>query len=155
MKIIMYAFAIYFCFLSCTNSETASSETIDNLKTELASANKKIENLQRQNSSEPVFQHTVFFTLKPDLTDEERKSFVEQLKGLEEIEVVQNIMAEERKNIGDEDRALKQFDVMMMVTLTDEAALKVYDTHEIHQNLKKAMANYLAGPPSSFDFIAD
>lgn len=155
MKTLFYTFIITICFFSCTNTETASSETVENLKAELASANEKIKDLQSQNSTEPVFQHTVFFKLKPNLTAEERKSFVEQLKGLEAIEVVQNITAEERKNVGDEGRALTQFDVMMMVTLTNEAALKIYDTHEIHQNLKKAMANYLAGPPSSFDFVED
>jgi hypothetical protein len=155
MKTLFYIFVITICFLSCTNSETASSETIENLKAELASANETIEDLQTGNNTEPIFQHTVFFTLKSDLTDEERKSFIEQLKGLEVIEVVQKITAEERKNVGDEDRALKQFDVIMMVTLTDEAALNVYDTHEIHQNLKKAMKDYLAGPPSSFDFVED
>jgi predicted transcriptional regulator len=155
MKTLFYTFVITICFLSCTNSETASSETIENLKAELASANEKIEDLQIRNSTESVFQHTVFFTLKPDLTDEERKSFVEQLKGLEAIEVVKKITVEERKNIGDEDRALKQFDVIMIVTFADEAALKVYDAHEIHQNLKKAMKGYLAGIPSSFDFVED
>lgn len=155
MKTLLYTFAVCFCFLGCNHTETASSETVENLKAELAAANEKIEDLQGQNTTDPVFQHTVFFTLKPDLTAADRKAFVEQLKGLKAIEVVKDVMAEERKNIGDEDRALKQFDVIMMVTLQDEAALKVYDTHEIHQNLKKAMSNYLAGPPSSFDFVED
>jgi D-Tyr-tRNAtyr deacylase len=155
MKTLLYTFAICIAFSSCTNSETASSENIENLKADLASANKKIEDLQSRNSTEPVFQHTVFFTLKPDLTDAERKSFVVALKGLEKIEVVQNITAELRKNIGDENRALTQFDVIMMVTLENEADLKIYDTHEIHQNLKKVMADYLAGPPASFDFVED
>jgi hypothetical protein len=43
----------------------------------------------------------------------------------------------------------------MVVTLENEAALKIYDASEIHQNLKKSIGNYLAGPPASFDFVVD
>jgi lipopolysaccharide export LptBFGC system permease protein LptF len=155
MKTMVSVFAICFCFFSCTNSEIVPSETIESLKAELASANEKIEYLQSRNSTKSVLQHTIYFTLKSDLTEEKRMLFIEQLEGLAEIEVVQKVTAEARKNVGDEGRALKQFDVVMVVTLENEAALKIYDASEIHQNLKKSIGNYLAGPPASFDFVVD
>ncbi|MFT5833095.1 MAG: hypothetical protein ACI97N_000721 [Cognaticolwellia sp.] len=155
MKILLYTFAICIAFFSCTNSETALSETIENLKAELASANEKIDDLEGRNKTESVLQHTIYFTLKPDLTEVERRAFIEELEGLKAIEVVQNVTAEERQNVGDENRALKQFNVVMVVTLADEAALEIYDASEVHQNLKKSIGGYLAGKPASFDYIMD
>ncbi len=149
MKIILF-FALCLLMVNCTDN-TAIETELAATKSALAIAEAKL----TTSSTITGLVHTTYFTMKPDLTEAEQKAFLEGLESLKNIKEVQSIIIEKRLNVGDEVRALTQFDIIMQLMFANEADLKNYDKNEEHNKLRKTLGKYLAGPPATFDFMVD
>ncbi len=99
--------------------------------------------------------HTVFFSLKKDISEKDKQNFKKTLTRLSKIKCVKSVIVAERSDVGDEERALRQFDVMMQVIVEDTAALRLYDNDAIHQEVRKLSLPYLSGAPASFDYFIE
>lgn len=92
--------------------------------------------------------HCVFLKLKDSQTAAEVK---QQLLQLDSITEVETIVVVGRTDVGDS-RAL-DYDLLIIATFTDQAALKRYDQNKFHQQIRQQLKPYLAGPPATFDFM--
>ncbi len=99
--------------------------------------------------------HQVYFSLKSNLESDELDQFMEGLKKLGTIEVVKDILVEKRENVGDEARALIEFDIMMQLTFDNQTALKQYAKNNFHATIKREIGGFLTKPPMTFDYVVD
>ena len=92
--------------------------------------------------------HCVFLKLKDPQSTAEVKQQLLQLDSIKEVETIVVVV---KTDVGDS-RAL-DYDLLMIATFTNEAALKRYDQNEFHQQIRQQLKPYLAGPPATFDFM--
>jgi len=137
-----------FLWVGC---QSPNSE-METLRVELVSANKKLDSLQvlaLKNTSEGIV-HTVFLSLKDDVTEAEQTTFKTLLESLERIDEVQLLIVADRMDVGDV-RAL-DYDIVLYAIFKNEEALKVYDSNEYHNEVRAQLITYLSGPPATFDY---
>jgi hypothetical protein len=152
-KIFYFSFIIVLLF-SCTDNSTILEKELANAKYELEKVNLELKTLSEK-ASKGKLVHQVYFNLKADLSEIDKEIFTDGLEKLGGIEVVESMVVEERKNVGDEQRALTQFDVLMELRFENKAALEVYAKDDFHQEIKKEIGRFLAKPPMTFDYVID
>jgi hypothetical protein len=83
-----------------------------------------------------MVRHVVMFKFKPETEMEHRMAFVQRLLRLtDEVEVIRAL--EVGQNITETPRAS---DLVLIVDLDDEEALKIYGDHPNHQPVKQMIA---------------
>jgi 2C-methyl-D-erythritol 2,4-cyclodiphosphate synthase len=147
MKNSLFFLLIILVLVSCQNvNDVALSEA----KAELNAAQATIDSLQAANETGII--HTIYLTTKPDISDEDKAKFIKTVESLGQIEQVKSIEVAERFNVGDEERALKQYNIVLQMRFESLEDLKIYDKDEYHAQVRGQLKDYLAGPPASFDF---
>jgi hypothetical protein len=86
--------------------------------------------------------HTVFFWLKPELTEAQRADFRRAVEGLKAIETIRHIWvgtpsATERRSTVDH-----SFSLALTTTFDDVAGQTVYQTHPVHLEFLKHYKPY-------------
>ena len=152
MQKIFYFPLIIVLLFSCTEKTAILEKELANVKEDLEKVNSELKTLS-ENDSKGKLVHQVYFSLKADLNQTDKEIFMSGLEKLGNIEVVQQIIVEARDNIGDEVRALTQFDVLMQLKFENQAALEVYAKDDFHQDTKKEIGRFLAKPPMTFDYF--
>lgn len=156
MKSIVYTTFIALLFLTACK-ETAPKEGGKSLEVELQEKLKIAEttmeelrtdfsNLQSEISSPLI--HVVFLDLKPDIDQDAVLSEINKLKG---ITVVRNLQIGKFKDLSDK-RALSGYELIFQMGFANESHYKMYQEHETHLALKKALGEYLSKPPVTFDY---
>lgn len=126
-------------------------EEMEALK-ELESATETIKDaLEPLNALSPSFDHMVFLNIKDDLSKEEKKTLMSELKVLDEIEEVEDFEIGRFKDVGD-GRALSDYELVMKMSFDNKKAYESYQDHPKHLDLKKKLGTYLAGPPAVYDY---
>ncbi|MFP4381282.1 MAG: Dabb family protein [Candidatus Sumerlaeia bacterium] len=78
--------------------------------------------------------HSVYFTMKPGLSDGDRADFREALKGLGKIETIKHIWTGTPAATDDRPVIDKDYDFALHVLFDSLDAHNIYQDHEIHQN---------------------
>jgi len=143
---IIIAFLLFSCNIKNVQQE------LNNVRNDFEKVSQELENC-KQVKLDNYLIHQVYFKLKDNISNEDKILFIKGLEKLNSIEVVENIIVEEREDVGDESRALTQFDVLMQLTFENKAALDIYSNHTYHQEIKKEIGGFLAAPPMTFDFV--
>lgn len=94
--------------------------------------------------------HCVFLDLTEDVSPEDLRRITDTLSSLANIEEVRTISVVERTDVGDA-RALV-YDLMLIATFDDKAALSRYDKNPNHQLVRGFLKPFLASAPATFDF---
>jgi hypothetical protein len=89
-----------------------------------------------------MIRHVVFFKFKPEIDQAARSDFVDRLRSLKSIEVVQSIGV--GVNFADSPRA---FDVALIVDVADRQALAVYADHPQHVPVKQLAVQLCSALP--------
>ena len=95
--------------------------------------------------------HTVYLKLKPETTAEEKAILFAEIQKIAAIEGLYNLQIGEFADLGDA-RAMSDLTVAFQMGFMDEKAYQNYQKHPVHLELKKAVGQYLAGPPVTHDF---
>lgn len=131
--------------------EVAEQELAE-VKEALEKAHGQIEVLKmEEEDDEEAIIHTVYFKVKPGLSEEEINTFIAEVKKMEEIEVVKDLEVGTFLDVGD-DRALSDYGIVMQVGFASEKDMAAYQEHPIHLGLKEKLGSWLAGPPAVHDF---
>lgn len=125
---------------------------METLRTELSIAQRTLDSLAacERLCVDSMFVHTVFISLKEDITPVEKAEVTRLLLTLDQIDEVLDIRVAERTDVGDE-RALHH-NLILYITFDSVLALKTYDKNEYHNEVRKKLKPYLAGPPATFDY---
>lgn len=138
-------------FQSCTTTKD------DN---QLISLQHQIDSLQSLLESKPIIspsgkiKHLVLLDLKDGLSTQERATVLDAIENLVNIKSVENLQFGFFKDLND-DRALKDFELIMQMEFQNPEQYKIYQAHPIHLELKKALGSLLAGPPVTYDFTIE
>lgn len=97
------------------------------------------------------FMHLVYLDVKDDLTVHEKSEFENMIRRLEQIPEVLSFQIGVFKDVGDP-RALSQYEYVLNLLFENKAAYDIYQSSDIHVNVKKALSNFLSGPPATYDF---
>lgn len=143
MKSTVLFFSILI-FMSCSN--TALEQELADVKTKLAEAETALA-AQESDDNYPLV-HVVYFKIKPAV---DQAFIIKEIKKLEAIEVLHDLEIGTFEDLDDK-RALSEYQLMMSMAFKNEADYKIYQTHELHLALKKAVGQYFAGPPAIYDY---
>ncbi len=141
---------IFLAILSLAGCQNANDTNLAAMQEELKAAQATIDSLS--NAEQTGILHTIYLTTKPDISDEDKTQFLEMVKSLGNIQQVKDIEVAERLNVGDEERALKQYNVVLQIRFDNLEDLRIYDKDEYHAQVRGQLKEYLVGPPASFDF---
>jgi hypothetical protein len=88
-----------------------------------------------------MFVHSVFFWLKKDLTEEQRRAFRRGLEGLKPIEAVQALYvgtpaATDRPIID------RSYSVALTVLFRDKAGCAAYEVHPLHKDFVRDFSSF-------------
>ena len=95
-----------------------------------------------------MLSHSVFFDLKDDA---DVAAFIAVLRELERIPVVQDMQVGTFADLEDP-RALSDYDVAMEI-ICSEADYPIYQDHEIHDQVRAQVGDYLNAKPAVYDYI--
>ncbi len=143
----IYSFFFFLLFLTACSDQNLQTQ-VNQLKSDLETAQSTIENLQTQIEPEGDLVHVVFFKTKPDADLNALGAAIEKLASIKEVKDLQYGSFED---LGDA-RAL-DFDLMMEMSFDSEADYKIYQAHPVHLQLKEAVKSFLAGPPATYDYL--
>ena len=89
-----------------------------------------------------MFVHTVYFWLRKDLTEEERRAFKDE--GIDSLKQIESITAAYTGNPADTDRPVidRTYDFGLTVVLADRAGHDAYQDDPIHHDFIKRFADY-------------
>jgi hypothetical protein len=145
-------FGLFF-FHSCSQS-SEDQLSIDEYKTALAEKAEALDqahaDLENLKSVAPLV-HTVYLTLKADITQEETDALIDACKTLDDISTVKNLEVGTFKDLGDE-RALSIYRMVLQMDFTNEADYQSYQQDPIHLAFKDTAGPYLGAPPATHDF---
>ena len=79
-----------------------------------------------------MLSHNVFFWLKPDLTDEQRKEFVEALSALRTIPALHTFLMGTPADVADRPVVDKSFDYSVTCLFENMEAHDTYQAHPLH-----------------------
>lgn len=160
MKNIFYTLLTIIILSSCQSSDEAVIEAQEyatiaqaqakEAQAQVEKAQATIDSLVKANDTGII--HTIYLTTKPDLSDEDKAKFITTVESLGQIEQVKSIEVAERLNVGDEERALTKYNIILQMRFDNLEDLKIYDKDEFHAQVRGQLKEYLAGPPASFDF---
>lgn len=94
-------------------------------------------------------QHIVLFSIK---SENHIENLLFELKKLEAIPEVQSLEVGTFEDLGDP-RALRSYQVVLKMGFNNMKAYEAYQSHKIHQKVKKASGELLDGPPASYDYL--
>ncbi len=146
MKRISILLGLAVFVFACGQNASTSTE-IEDLKQELKAAQATIQ--QMESSSKGRLVHVVYADLK---SNADKAAFIKEVEKLEAIEVVENLEIGTFKDVGDS-RALSDYEVVFQMDFANEKEYQTYQAHPAHLALKKAVGEYLAAPPKTYDFI--
>tara|TARA_B100001123_G_scaffold158660_1_gene183454 strand:- start:4938 stop:5237 length:300 start_codon:yes stop_codon:yes gene_type:complete len=78
--------------------------------------------------------HTVYFYLKPEISESEKAQFVKQVKTLEKIETVRSFYVGIPAATLDRPVIRKDYSVALTVVLDDLEGHDIYQVHQIHKD---------------------
>lgn len=134
-----------------TKAALEEMEALKELESATETIKDAIEPLKALNGMSPSFDHMVFLNIKDDLSKEEKKTLMAELKALEEIDEVEAFEIGRFKDVGDA-RALSDYELVMKMSFENKKAYQTYQDHPKHLNLKKKLGEFLAGPPAVYDY---
>lgn len=150
MRYIVITLFFSFFLVCCHNPNHQLQDELKQTKEELEFVKLQIPNSGKM--AKGFLVHEVYFNLKDNLTDDQKQSFLNQIKTLHQISEVKNLKIGKFEFLNDP-RALKDYEMIMTMEFESKKAYVKYQSHPIHLELKKATANILAAPPSTYDFI--
>ncbi len=102
----------------------------------------------RASAKQYALVHTVYF----EVEEVHCQALIEALYSVSAITQVHDLKVGTFKDLGDQ-RALKDYDVVMQMQFKDEQAYQSYQAHPVHLKLKKDLKPILSAPPATHDFI--
>ena len=102
-------------------------------------------------TSEAKLIHSVYLKIKPEITPEEKAALITEIKKIANIEVLHDLQVGEFADLGDT-RAMSDLAIVFQMGFNSEKDYQTYQNHELHLALKKAVGQYLSGPPVTHDF---
>lgn len=162
MKQSIFSLLFILClFGSCQQADSTLQTELEGLKgayqqksTEYANLQKEMAKLRAQSEIDAPLIHLVFFKVKDDISEADKTTLMNTLKGLADIEVVKDFEVGSFEDLGDK-RALSDYDVTMKMDFNSKEDYKKYQSDERHLQAKEALKSFLAGPPASYDFRAE
>lgn len=156
MKNLTTAFHLCLLFLFACSPNAEIQQQLETAETELAKATEALSHAQEeiktlQSTNNASIIHTVYFKVKPDLSEKDISTFVGEVKKLSQIEVVKDLDVGTFLDVGDE-RAMSEYGIVMQIGFASEADMTTYQEHPIHLGLKDKLGQWLAGPPAVHDF---
>ena len=149
-------YLVLFSLLAACSPNAAVQQELEKVKAEMAKtqaaleqANAELEDLQ--SSGQNLLVHVVYFRLKKDLSDQEKAAFVKEVKTLEQIEEVQNLLVGPFEDL-DDARALSEYNMVMQMAFSSKEDYDNYQKHPVHLALKGNLPKYFAGSPATYDF---
>ena len=124
---------------SAQSTVSQQEEIIDSLKALLAT------------ESQQKLVHVVYFKLKDDLSESDRKVLIAEINKIEAIPVLSNLEVGKFQDLGDQ-RSMSDYSIVMQMDFENEEDYKIYQEHSIHLALKAAIGPYLGGPPTTYDY---
>ena len=150
MKNFISLFLLVSFLASCQNANPQLEKELSETKARLVAAKAALGKLNP--TQEYSLVHEVYFNVKDDLTTEQMEVFHQSILRLKDIPGVQNLVVGEFKNL-DDPRALAEYEIKMSMEFKNEKDYAEYQTHPIHLELKKIAADFVAAPPTTYDFI--
>lgn len=95
--------------------------------------------------------HTLYFTLKPELSKSDREQFVGYLNQLGALPYVSQIKIGIPDSMPDP-RAKKDYDYAMEMQFASKAELAAYQEDSTHAAIRTLLGPQLGGPPLVYDF---
>ncbi len=135
--------------LTSCSSSLKLKQQLNETTLELAQAKRDL--IELGHRSDNMLIHTVYFKLKPDLSDQQHEAFLQEIAKLHQIKQVKGLIYGSFAELGDS-RAMLEFQLAMQMGFESEKAYREYQAHAIHLALKEAAKSYLAGPPVTHDF---
>lgn len=153
MAKIFLLFGLAFFFLTgCgTQSDRVGLENeLNQVRTELAVANEQLAVLQ-QDKPDSTLMHTLFFSLREDLSAEEKTELIQKMKSLSEIEVAHRVTVGEPANTGDP-RLATGYQLVLQMEFNSQTDLDTYQQHPHHLAVKTDTKDFFAGKPLVYDY---
>jgi hypothetical protein len=110
---------------SCSTSHYTSSSTVT----------QQVERVEVPAEKPPEFVHCVFFTLKPEVTDDQIEEFVKDCYLLKQIPSVRKLDAGRRDERMTRDINVTDYTLGVVVYFDDKAGHDLYNAHPVHQKL--------------------
>lgn len=159
MKFSTFSLFFIIClFTNCGQTDSTLQTELESLQaafqqksTEYANLQKEMLSLQSQSLVDAPLIHLVFFKVKDDISEANKTTLLNTLKGLADIEVVKDFEVGEFEDLGDK-RALSDYDVAIEMGFLTKEDYEKYQSDERHLQAKEALKPFLAGPPASYDF---
>lgn len=137
-------------FFSCQNDNPQLEKELKETKARLEAAKAAL--LKKENTTSTPLVHEVYFNLKDDLSENQINALESDILKLKDISVVHHLVLGTFKNLEDP-RALSDYEIKMTMEFKNEKEYAEYQAHPIHLNLKKSVADLLAGPPATYDYL--
>src|SRR6185369_15400493 len=110
---------------SCSSSHYTTSSTVT----------QQVERVESPAEKPPEFVHCVFFTLKPEVTDDQIEEFVKDCYFLKQIPSVRKLDAGRRDEGMTRDVNVTDYTLAVVVSFDDKAGHDLYNAHPVHQKL--------------------
>ncbi len=151
MKNIFKFFLLLITFAGCQQNNL--QEQLAACQQELSEKNEALEAAANSSETEnPTLVHTVYLNVKDDISDADRTRLMEGIITLASISGVYHFKSGSFKDLGDK-RALSDYEVVLQMEFLNEEAYHNYQQDSVHIGFKKSVADLLAGPPATHDFI--
>lgn len=147
MKKILFI-SFLFLLTACSSNQELEHK-LEKTQEALEFANEVIQNLEVANQNKVV--HTLYFTLKEGVTDDERTIFLSLLDQLGELSYVNAIKVGPPSDIPDP-RAKRDYDYAMQMQFASKEDLEAYAQDSTHLAIRAQAGPLLAGPPVVYDF---
>jgi len=128
---------------SCSHDHYVSSSTVT----------RQVERVDAPAEKPPEFVHCVFFTLKPEVTDDKIEEFIKDCYLLKQIPSVRKLDAGRRDDRMTRDMNVTDYTIAVVVYFDDKAGHDLYNTHPVHQKLVEKHKDQLSSV-RVFDFTA-
>lgn len=151
MKNIFKLFLLLIVLTGC--QQNALQEQLTACQQELSEKTLALEAIANTSENEdPKLVHTVYLKVKDDISEADRSRLMEGIKTLASIPGVYHFKTGSFKDLGDK-RALSDYEVALQMEFLDEEAYRRYQQDSVHIGFKKSVADLLAGPPATHDFV--
>ncbi len=145
---------VFCCFtllslVACKQNNPELQAQLIAIQTQLDQANASLKTLKTK--PRPALVHSVFFKLKADTDEAQKKAFRTNLKRLAKIEQAKQLFVATPADTADK-RLRKDYDVVLQMHFANLEDLATYQNHELHLQVKKEVAPMLASKPFVYDY---
>ena len=147
MKQLFFLIAVL--ILTSCGSSLKLKQQLNDTAAELAKAKRAL--IECGNRPAGMLIHSVYFPIKPGLSQEQQEAFLQEIDKLSQISQVKGLIYGSFAELGDE-RAMSEYEVVMQMGFHSKKDYETYQAHAIHLALKETAKQYLAGPPVTHDF---